>query len=257
MRFFDSHAHYNDNRFDGARDIIITEVLSGGVDYILNAATDIESGGECAALAERYPQFYTSAGIHPHEAGKIKDEAETLDRLRRQLENKKTVAIGEIGLDFYYDFCDRETQKKIFRLQLGLAAETGYPVIIHDREAHGPCLEAALNFPSVRGVFHSFSGSAESAEVLIKHGWYVSFSGAVTFKNARKLLDAVRAVPPERMLIETDCPYLAPHPMRGKLNRSDYLIYTASAIAEAIGMTAERVAEATSKNARRLFGIDM
>lgn len=255
MRIFDTHAHYNDERFDGERDNIIAEVLSYGVEYVLNAGTNIETNNECIALAEKYPQFYASVGIHPHDTSKITDEKETLDALRYQLAHEKVVAVGEIGLDFHYDFSDRETQIKWFRLQMELAAETGYPVIIHDREAHGMCMDMVRDFSSVTGIFHSFSGSAETAAELIERGWYISFSGVVTFKNAHRILDVVRSVPAEHMLIETDCPYLAPHPMRGKLNRSDYLRYTASKIAEAKDMTAEKLCEITLSNGKRIYGI--
>lgn len=255
MRIFDTHAHYNNERFDGERDNIIAEVLQDGVEYVMNAGTNIETNNECIALAGKYPQFYASAGIHPHDTSKITDEKETLDALRYQLTHEKVVAVGEIGLDFHYDFSDRETQIKWFRLQMELAAEYGYPVIIHDREAHGPCMDMVRDFSSVTGIFHSFSGSAETAAELIERGWYISFSGVVTFKNAHRILDVVRSVPVEHMLIETDCPYLAPHPMRGKLNRSDYLRYTASKIAEAKDISAEKLCEITLSNGKRIYGI--
>ncbi len=256
MRIFDTHAHYNDERFDGERDKIISEVLSNGVEYVLNAGTNITANKECIALTESYPQFYASVGIHPHDTSKIIDDKETIDALKLQLTHQKVVAVGEIGLDFHYDFSDRETQMKWFRYQMELAAETGYPVIIHDREAHGPCMDMVRDFPSVTGIFHSFSGSAETASELIKLGWFVSFSGVVTFKNAHRILDVVRSVPAENMLIETDCPYLAPHPMRGKLNRSDYLRYTASAIAEAKDMDAEKLCEITLDNGKKIYRIN-
>lgn len=255
MRIFDTHAHYNDDRFGDERDGIIAEVLSNGVEYILNAGTNITSNNECIALTESYPQFYASVGIHPHDTSKVNGDKETLDMLRFQLNNKKVAAIGEIGLDYYYDFSDRETQMKWFRLQMELAAETGYPVIIHDREAHGPCMDIVRAFPSVTGIFHSFSGSTETAFELIKLGWFVSFSGVVTFKNAHRILEVVRSVPVENMLIETDCPYLAPHPMRGKLNRSDYLLYTASVIAETKDINVEKLCEITLDNGKRIYRI--
>lgn len=258
MRLFDTHAHYNDERFDGERDKIIAEVINNGVEYILNAGTDIETSQISIDLADTYPQFYASVGVHPHEASKITGltgEKDTVLRLKQQLNSKKAVAIGEIGLDFHYDFSDRETQMKWFRLQMDLAAETGYPVIIHDREAHGPCLEIVSEYPSVTGIFHSFSGSVETAARLIERGWYISFSGTVTFRNANRILDVVRSVPVERMLIETDCPYLAPHPMRGKLNRSDYLCYTAAKIAEIKCIDTDKLAEITLENGKRIYDI--
>ncbi len=256
MRIFDTHAHYNDARFGSERDSIINEVLLNGVEYVLNAGTDIAANNDCIALAEAYPQFYASAGIHPHETSKTAETAEVLDALIFQLKHPKTVAVGEIGLDFHYDFSDRETQMKWFRVQMELAADTGLPVIIHDREAHGPCMDMIRAFPSVKGIFHSFSGSCETAAELVKRGWYISFSGVVTFKNAHRILDVVRSVPAERLLIETDCPYLAPFPMRGKLNRSDYLRYTASVIAEEKNMTPEELCEITLENGKRIYGIE-
>ncbi|MDD4771994.1 MAG: TatD family hydrolase [Eubacteriales bacterium] len=255
MRIFDSHAHYNDERFNGERQSIITEVLSDCVEYILNAGTNINTNNESILLAEAYPQFYASVGIHPHDTAQIIDENKTLDILRRQLTHEKVAAVGEIGLDYHYDFSDRGTQMKWFRLQMELAAEADYPVIVHNREAHGPCMDMVRAFPTVKGIFHSFSGSAETAAELIKRDWYISFSGVVTFKNANRILDVVRSVPAQNMLIETDCPYLAPHPMRGKLNRSDYLCYTAAVIAEAKGMTAEELCEITLNNAKRIYRI--
>lgn len=253
MRLFDTHAHYNDRRFDGIRRDIIAQVLTNDVEYILNVGTDIASNYESIALTDEYPQFYTSVGIHPHETSKAINEYEILNELKLQLVHRKVAAIGEIGLDYHYDFSDRGTQMKWFRLQMELAADTGYPVIIHDREAHGPCLDVIKEYPSVIGIFHSYSGSAETASELIKRGWYISFSGVVTFKNATRITDVVRSVPVERLLIETDCPYLAPHPMRGKLNRSDYLRYTAAVIADIKNCAVEELCEITFENAKRIY----
>ena len=255
IRYFDSHAHYDDEKFDGLRDEILGEVFSGGVDFILNAASDIASARSGAELAKKYPQIYFAAGVHPHECGAITDENRTLADIEGFFSDEKAVAIGEIGLDFHYDFSARETQIKWFRLQMKLAERLNLPVIVHDREAHGACMEIVAEFPGVRGVFHSFSGSAEMAADLIRRGWYISFSGSVTFKNAAKLLDSVRAVDENRLLVETDCPYLAPHPVRGKLNRSDYLCYTCRAIAEVRGVDEEKIAALSMKNAAELFGI--
>lgn len=258
MNIFDTHAHYNDRRFDEDREAVLAEVLSSDspVKKILNAGTNIESSLESIALAEKYPGIYASVGVHPSDSRLVAhDEEGSLTQFRTMLDHPKVVAIGEIGLDYHYDFTDQETQRRWFRLQMQLAAETGYPVIIHDRDAHGDCMDIIREFPSVKGILHSFSGSPEMARQLTDKGWYISFSGVVTFKNASKVLDAVRIVPDELLLIETDCPYLAPVPMRGKTNRSDYTVYTAAAVADARGMDHEALAALTYRNACRVYRI--
>jgi TatD DNase family protein len=170
-------------------------------------------------------------------------------------EENKIVALGEIGLDYYWTPFDKALQAECFERQLLMAEEFDIPVVIHDREAHGDCFEAVLKHPRVRGVFHSYSGSAEMAKELIKRGWYISFSGVVSFKNAAKVKEVALVVPDDRMLIETDAPYLAPHPFRGKLNHSGRLLYTATALADARGVSVESVAGLTRDNAMRLFNI--
>lgn len=263
-KYFDSHAHYDDEKFDGIRDEIIEEVLNNGVKYILNAASDLKSSYNGKKLSVKYPQFYYAAGIHPHECGKITDEKTALLELKSFFESndncnektKKARAVGEIGLDFYYDTFDRKTQIKWFKDQMLLAYELGFPVIIHDREAHFECMNIVREYRGVKGVFHAFSGSFEMAEELVKMGYYISFGGVITFKNAKKAVDAIKAVPLERLLIETDCPYLAPHPLRGKINRSDYLKYTSAKIAEILGFTEDEIAAVSMKNAIELFGIE-
>jgi TatD DNase family protein len=201
-------------------------------------------------------------GIHPTEitrGGLTADEQ--LTRLKLLIEDEqvrkenKIVAIGEIGLDYYWEPYDKELQQYCFEEQLKLAKKVGLPVIIHDREAHGDCFETILKYPEVIGVFHSYSGSAEMARELVKRGWYISFSGTVSFKNANKVKEAAKVVPNDKILIETDAPYLAPHPYRGKINHSGRLLYTASALSEARGETLEEIAERTRENAKRLFKI--
>jgi len=259
MRIFDTHAHYNDRRFDEDREAVLAQVLSpeSPVKKLLNAGTNLDSSRESIALAERYPGIYASVGVHPSDSRLVADdEAGALARFRAMLDHPKVVAIGEIGLDYHYDFTDQDIQRRWFRLQMQLAAETGYPVIIHDRDAHGDCMDIIREFPSVRGILHSFSGSPEMARQLTDKGWYISFSGVVTFKNASKVLDAVRVVPDELLLIETDCPYLAPVPMRGKTNRSDYTVYTAAAVAQARGTHPESLAELTYQNGCRVYRIE-
>ncbi len=179
-----------------------------------------------------------------------------MERLHTLLKEEKAVAIGEIGLDYHYDFSDRETQMRFFRSQMDLAAETGLPVIIHDREAHGDVFDIIRAYRErVRGILHSCSAAREQVREYVKMGWYISFSGTITFKNAAGILDSVRAVPQDRILVETDCPYLAPVPMRGKLNHSGYLHYTAARAAELLGMEYEAFCEAEAANARAIFKI--
>lgn len=252
---FDSHAHYNDKRFNDIRDEIITEVLNGDVTRIMNAGTNIKSSLESIELAEKYEQVYASVGIHPHDTEKIQNETETINKIYELLDHEKVLALGEIGLDFHYDFSERDIQMKWFDIQMQIAADTGYPVIIHDREAHGACYDMAMKYPKVTGIFHSYSGSSEMAAELIKRGWYVSFSGVITFKNAAKIIDVVKSAPLDRILIETDCPYLAPHPMRGKMNHSGYLKYTAEKVAELKDIAYEDVCKITSDNACTVYRI--
>jgi len=252
---FDSHAHYNDKRFDDIRDDIITEVLNGGINRIMNVGTNVESSLESITLAEKYENIYASAGVHPHDTEKIHDEKQTIDEIYKLLQHEKVMALGEIGLDFHYDFSARDIQMKWFDIQMKIAADTGYPVIIHDREAHGACFDMACKYPGVTGIFHSYSGSSEMAAELIKHGWYISFSGVITFKNAAKILEVVKTIPLDRLLIETDCPFLAPHPMRGKLNHSGYIIYTAEKAAELHGVSFEEMCGVTYSNACAVYKI--
>ena len=253
---FDSHAHYNDKRFDDNRDEILGEVLNGGIGRIMNAGTNIGTSIESIALAEKYGQIYASVGIHPHDTEKIENEQQTIDKIYELLQHEKVNALGEIGLDFHYNFSARDIQQKWFDIQMQIAADTGYPVIIHDREAHGMCYDMAVKYPSVTGIFHSYSGSAEMAAELIKRGWYISFSGVITFKNAAKITEVVKTIPLDRMLIETDCPFLAPHPMRGKLNHSGYMVYTAEKAAELCGVTYDELCKITYDNACDIYRMD-
>lgn len=270
MKLFDSHAHYFDKRFLSEEnskgiDFLLTEdVFGGDVCGVINVATNNSNALRCIAQAAKYDKMYAAVGIHPEDAmnceksisEEIKDLATLLDTPRKRAENK-IVAIGEIGLDYYWEGLDRELEKKYFRAQLELARELDVPVIIHDREAHGDCFETVLDYPGVRGVFHSYSGSAEMALELVKRGWYISFSGVLTFKNARKSVDVARAVPMSHILIETDCPYLAPHPHRGKLNHSGLMRHTSEKLAEIKGLSVEEIGNMTCKNAEELFGIKL
>ena len=250
---FDTHAHYDDGKFDEDRDAVIESLRENGVGAVVDIGCSFDSIPKALAIAEKYPFVYASVGLHPNDAQAAEDNPETLNILSSYLENPKVVAIGEIGLDYYWDEAPREIQKKWFRAQLSLAEETGYPVIIHDRDAHGDTLEIIKEFPKVTGILHSFSGSPEMAAELIKRGYYISFSGVLTFKNAARLPEVAKTVPLDRMLVETDCPYLAPHPYRGKRNDSTLMRYTAEKLAEIKGMTYEEVCEITFENAKRVY----
>ena len=262
MKFFDTHAHYTDARFSeefpGGSDALLKEVFASGVEYIINAATNIKNSAEVIAQAKKYPGMFAAAGIHPEDCLTLPDIDAEIDALTSLLENKdanKVVAVGEIGLDYYWDKDHKELQTEYLDRQLGLAERFKLPAVIHDREAHGDCFETILRHKNAFGVLHSFSGSPELALEYVKRGWYISFSGVVSFKNARKVREVAEAVPEDMILIETDCPYLAPEPNRGKLNRSDYLVYTLSALAEAKHTDAESLGNTVFANSRRLFGV--
>ncbi|MBQ9150881.1 MAG: TatD family hydrolase, partial [Clostridia bacterium] len=241
---FDSHAHYFDARFEGQAEALLEEELFGrGVAGVVNVGTNPENALLCIEQAKRYAGMVAAVGIHPEDCkaltGSVEEEVARiralLDTPEKRRENK-IVALGEIGLDYHWEPIERELQQRYFEAQLALSAELGIPVIIHDREAHGDCLETVLRYPAVTGVFHSYSGSAEMAKELTKRGWYLSFSGVITFKNARKAREVAQTVPADRILIETDAPYLAPEPYRGRLNHSGLMRYTAAALADARGV---------------------
>ncbi len=254
-KLFDTHAHYTDERLQG-NDALLQELFAGDISHILTVATSLYDAPACAALAKRYDGIYASAGIHPHEAAKSGDLNDAMNTVAEQLQAEKVVALGEIGLDYYYDFSDRESQMRFFRAQMELAAEKNIPVIIHDRDAHGDTMDVIREYKNrVIGVLHSCSASAEQVKEYVKMGWYISFSGVITFKNASKTLEAVLATPPERLLLETDCPYLAPVPMRGKTNHSGYLHFTAEKAAELLNMEYDALCEKEVENAKTLFHI--
>ena len=261
-KLFDSHAHYYDARFaeeSAGADVLLAEIFAGDVDRIVNVGTSLENAPICLEMAQRYEGMYAAVGIHPSDSAAYEREVlesfEAFLEAHRDFKKTKIVAIGEIGFDYYWEPYDKEKQRFFFEGQMRLAEKYALPVIIHDREAHGDSFETVLKFPKVRGVFHSYSGSAELARELVKRGWYISFSGVATFKNAARVREVVASVPLDRLLIETDCPYLAPHPMRGKLNHSGYLHYTAEAIAEVFGKTPDEIADITHTNADELFGL--
>lgn len=251
---FDTHAHYTDEKF-GDPSELLNSLFADGICGILCAGTDEITSISSLSLARKYPKMYAAAGIHPHECGKAGELLSALDRIKPLLGDMKTVAIGEIGLDYFYDFSDRGTQKEFFDAQLSLAEELSLPVIIHDREAHGDVFDIVCAHPNVRGIMHSYSGSAEQAKDYVRRGFYISFSGSLTFKNASKLLEAAKAVPLDRILVETDCPYLAPVPMRGKLNHSGYINYTAQKASEILGIDYDEFCAAEVSNAENIFNI--
>lgn len=251
--FIDTHAHYDDKAFDEDRDALLQSLFSSGIEHIINPGCDIRSTLAAQELAHRFNFVSYAAGIHPEE---LKDlPADPVAQIRQLASDAKCVAIGEIGLDYYWDVSQKDLQKQLFRAQLELAIELDKPAIIHDREAHGDSLEIIREYPSASGVFHCFSGSREMAAELLSRGWYLGFDGPITYKNARKALEVLEETPLDRILLETDSPYLSPVPNRGKRNCSSNLCYVASKIAEIKQLELEKVARITSENARRLFRI--
>lgn len=251
---FDSHAHLDDNKFDLDREEVINRFLSVDGQLIINAGVDIKSSKKALYFAEKYPFIYATAGIHPSETEKFSEE--NVDILKKLLSYKKCVALGEIGLDYHYDTPAKDVQKYWFERQLEIAKEFNLPVVIHDRDAHEDCFNLVKKHGN-SGVFHCYSGSLEMAKELIKLGFYLSFSGVVTFKNARRGQNVVQNIPIEKILIETDCPYLAPEPNRGKRNEPAFIQYTAKKIAEIKGLSYEELIKITNKNALNCYHISI
>lgn len=250
---FDTHAHLDDRAFDCDREALISGLREKGIALVMNPGCSLESSKNAVALAKKYPFLYAAVGSHPDAADEV-DEA-VLNEYRILCREEKVKAIGEIGLDYHYEDIPREIQKKAFRMQMALAQEVGLPVIIHQREALADCLEILGDFPEVKGVFHCFSGSAQTARELTAQGWYVGFTGVLTFKNARKALEAAKAVPRDRIVLETDCPYMAPEPYRGRRNDPGYLYRMAEVLGELLEITPEETQELTLQNGKRLYGI--
>lgn len=253
MTLFDTHAHYTDESFEADRQEVLQSVHSSGVELIVNASSDGASSMQSIELAKKCSFVYAAVGWHPHEAHSFTEASPDIIRLWCQ--DSKVKAIGEIGLDYYYDLSDRKTQRRVFVRQMELAQELNLPVVIHDRDAHADCMDIVSSFPKVRGEFHCYSGSAEMAKELLSRGWYLGFTGAITFKNARKALETIKMCPMDRILIETDCPYLTPVPFRGKRNDSRYLPYMADKIGEIKGIEASEVARLTMENGKRFFDL--
>lgn len=260
LRWFDSHAHYDDEKFSPQeRDSLLAGLFATNVAAIIGAAVNLKSASSQLAFAEAYPHFYAAVGIHPEN---INDEGalslpNTLDELRRLAAHPKVKAIGEIGLDYYWESNPpRAVQREWFDAQLLLAEELDLPVIIHDREAHGDVFDMLSAHPKVTGVLHSCSASAEMALQLVRKGWYISFSGVITYKNAARVAEVVKVIPDDRILVETDSPYLSPVPMRGKRNDSGNVAYTGIKAAELRGADPEQFARQTIENTKRLFRIE-
>lgn len=252
---FDTHAHFDDEQFDADRDEVLKSLKSYGVGNIVNIGSSMKTSRTSVALAEKYDFVYAAVGVHPSETGEL---CETdIDELKRLAVNPKVRAIGEIGLDYHYpDDVEPSIQKKWFVRQLELAKELNMPVVIHDRESKGECLEILKEHKISNGVVHCFSGSAETAREILKLGMMISFTGVLTFKNAKKAIAACAAVPLDRLMIETDCPYMSPEPHRGRRNFSGYVEFVARKMAEIKGVSYDELVDITERNAKRFYGIN-
>ena len=251
---FDSHAHLNDEAFDQDRPELLETFRDAGVGLVMNAGCSLASSREGIALAEAYPWIYCSVGTHPDTADEVNEEV--LEVYRQMCSHPKVKAIGEIGLDYYYETIHRDAQMRAFRMQMQLAEELDMPVIVHERDAHEDGMSIVKEFPKVKGVFHCYSGSADMARQLVDMGWYIGFTGVLTFKNARKAVETAASIPLERILLETDCPYMAPEPYRGKRNHPGYLPKMAEKLAQIRGIPVEEAIRATTENAKRLYRIE-
>ena len=261
MKYFDSHSHYYDERFveerEGGADPLISALLSSEVSGIINVGTSPETCRAAIAQAEKYDNMYLALGIHPSDTRFLSDLDAELAEIENMIkkQGRKCVCLGEIGLDYHYPDTDKERQHRYFRAQMALAERLGLPVCIHDRDSHADVMAVIREFPNVRGVLHSYSGGVDMARELVELGYMISFSGTLTFTNARRPREVAATLPHDRILIETDCPYLAPHPLRGTLNHSGNLKYTNATLAEILGITEEECAALTEANAKRFFGI--
>ena len=252
---FDTHAHFDSRQFNEDRDELLASLPGQGVSLIVNPGCDIPTSRMAVELAEKYPFIYAAVGFHPEELEGM--ELSDLNIIRELAAHEKVVAIGEIGLDYYWikDEEGRKKEQDFFRAQLAMARELNRPVIVHDREAHGDTLAIVKEFPDMKGVFHCYSGSVEMAQELVRMGWMISFTGVLTYHNARKAVEVAEAVPIERLMIETDSPYMAPVPHRGKRNHSGYVLHVCEKLAEIKGISVDECAKITLENGCRFFGI--
>jgi len=255
----DTHTHLDFPQFDDDREQVIERALAAGVKAMINVGADLASSRAAVALAEAHPQIHAAVGVHPHDAKTLTDDV--LKELEALASYPKVIAIGEIGLDFYRDLSPRDQQRRAFQQQLALASKTGKPVIIHDRQAHKEVMAILRRWVEgghqPRGVLHCFSGDLAMAQEAIELGFYISIAGPVTFQNARRLRELVHQLPLEKLLIETDCPYLTPDPYRGKRNEPAYVKFVAQEVARIKGLSLEEVARVTSDNARALFALEV
>lgn len=251
---FDSHAHYDDEQFDEDREELIENLKENGVIGIINCGSSLKGLEMSVELSEKYEFIHAAAGIHPENAYEFNEDVKI--RIEKLAEDKKIVAIGEIGLDYYWEENPpKEVQKQVFRSQMEIAKKYNLPVIIHDREAHGDTLEIMKEYPGVIGVVHCFSGSVEFAKECIKLGYYIGVTGVVTFKNSKTIKEVIKNIPMDRLLVETDCPYMAPVPHRGKRNQSNYIEHIIDEIAGIKSMSKEEISEITIINSKTLFKI--
>ena len=251
---FDTHAHMDDRAFDTDRDALLSSLPGQGVGLLMNPGCSLQSSRAASELSRRFPFVYAAVGSHPDAADEVGKTV--LDEYRRLArENPKIKAVGEIGLDYHYEDIPREIQKRAFRAQMALAEELRLPVIVHEREAHQDGMDIVSEFPAVTGVFHCYSGSLEMAKWLISRGWYIGFTGVLTFKNARKALEVAAGIPLDRIVLETDCPYMSPEPFRGRRNDPGRLYRMAEALATLRGFSREEIEAVTLENGKRLYGI--
>lgn len=253
---FESHAHYDDEAFDVDREELIEELHNNGVVGILDCASSYESIDKVCDIVNRWDFIYGALGIHPENADEFNDEV--LNEIKEKIKaNKKIIAVGEIGLDYYWDENPpREVQREVFRKHMELAKELNLPVVIHDRDAHEDTLNIMKEFPEVKGTVHCFSGSVEFARECLKLGYYIGITGVITFKNAKKLVNVVKEVPLDRLLVETDCPYMAPEPNRGKRNKSDYIEFIIEKIAEIKEIDPKQLNIQVNENFERLTNME-
>ena len=251
---FDTHAHLDDRAFDEDREALLASLPEQGLALVMNPGCSLESSRNTVKLASAYDYIYAAVGSHPDVADEVNEEV--LEEYRQLCRNNpKVKAIGEIGLDYYYEDIPREVQLKAFRMQMELARELDLPVIVHERDAHEDGMKVVREFPDVKGVFHCYSGSAEMARQLVNEGWYIGFTGVLTFKNARKAVEVAASIPLDRIVLETDCPYMAPVPFRGKRNDPGKLVHMAEKLAEIRGLSVEEIHRITTENGRRLYRI--
>ena len=251
---FDTHAHMDDRAFDEDRQELLKDFPNQGIGLLMNPGCSLESSRNAVKLAAEYDYVYAAVGSHPDVADQVNEEV--LEEYRKLCKlNEKVKAIGEIGLDYHYEDIPREIQLRAFRLQMELARELKLPVIVHERDAHEDGMAVARDFSDVTGVFHCYSGSAEMARQLVDRGWYIGFTGVLTFKNARKAIEVASSIPLDRIVIETDCPYMSPEPFRGRRNDPGKLYRMAEKLAEIRGLTVEEIQDITLENGKRLYRI--